>query len=277
MLRRSPHLIPLLGAVLLLAPGAPGASLPGDVLAAGPSAPIAAGDTTPEVDDHLSVIRGRVVGTGEEEEALPAATVTLLLASEHLRGPGMTRTTSDQGGFEFRGLPSGTYLLETQHLGRGSRTDTLQVPVSRVVYVEIPLSPSPVPLEPLVVEVRRDWLADRGFFHRKSRGFGHFITPEQLDERSTHRLSEVLRMVPGVRVRCRGYPCDSYVRMAQSDARACRVEYYMDGDPMSHPVFPDDIALADVAAVEVYRGVSETPAEFYGRCGSVVIWTKRGR
>lgn len=277
MVRRWSHLCLFLGAGLLLALTGPGATLPGSLPAATPSEPIAAADTTPEADDHLSAIRGRVIGAGEAEEPVPAATVTLLLASENLRGPGMTRTTSDQGGFEFSGLPSGTYLLETHHLGSGSRTDTLQVPVSRVLYVEVPLSPAPVPLEPLVVEVRRDWLADRGFFHRKSRGFGHFITPEQLDERSTHRLSEVLRTVPGVRVRCRGYPCDSYVRMAQSDARACRVEYYMDGDPMSHPVFPDDIALADVAAVEVYRSVSETPPEFYGRCGSVVIWTKRGR
>jgi hypothetical protein len=37
--------------------------------------------------------------------------------------------------------------------------------------------------------------------------------------------------------------------------------------------------LADVEAIEVFRGLSEMPAEYAApelRCGAVAVWTKRG-
>ena len=61
----------------------------------------------------------------------------------------------------------------------------------------------------------------------------------------------------------------------------CEVSYYLDGgrfrpDP---EVGINEILGSEVIAVEVYRGPSETPAEFLdsgSRCGVIVIWTRRG-
>ncbi len=69
--------------------------------------------------------------------------------------------------------------------------------------------------------------------------------------------------------------------MTTTTRTACTPTFYVDGRKMNlqtREVDLDAIASTqDLAAVEVYRGISQTPPEFYGLCGSIVIWTRRGR
>ena len=50
-----------------------------------------------------------------------------------------------------------------------------------------------------------------------------------------------------------------------------------DGDRTQQPFNVNSINPVDVAAVEYYRGLSNTPVELQGTrnsCGALVIWTK---
>jgi outer membrane receptor for ferrienterochelin and colicin len=143
----------------------------------------------------------------------------------------------------------------------------------------------------VTVERRPQWLESTGFYDRVAQNLGQHVTPEDLERRSTLRFSEVLRDVPGIDLRPVCTPhCYHQIRMAGTTQSGCIPTFYMDGRRVNVRPKPrgsrreppglfdlDVIATgSDIAAVEVYRSIAETPPEFYGRCGSIVIWTKRG-
>lgn len=228
-------------------------------------------------DGPTSEVYGQVVdqdnGTGVGQ-----ATLLLRRVVDDSIADSVAATTDDDGAFRLQRVPVGTYDLTTDHLGFEQRSDTLQVPVGKRVEIEIPMSAEPVRLEPLEVDVRADWLVETGFYERREKGFGKFLTPEELERRPLNSLEQALRTVPGVKTvnRCRGLFCDEVIEMSSSAGRiGCPVKFYMDGNELHGTVHPDNIAVHDLAAIEVYRGISETPAQFYGRCGSVVMWSER--
>lgn len=225
---------------------------------------------------NLSTLTG-IVREGSSGQPVTAAVVVLRRIAG---GPGkrLTTRTDDDGQFRFQGIPSGRYSLDTHHIGYGDRTDTLNVGVKVVMQLEVPVSTKAVELPPMEVTVRQGWLAKTGFYNRKEAGFGKFLTPKDLAKRNAPRMTQVLRQVPGIEVfkLCGLLSCNQMIRFRQTnDFRRCEVTYFMDGREMHGSVSVDNISPQDVAAVEVYRNISETPAEFYGRCGSIVIWSKR--
>lgn len=254
-------------------------------LGAAPAAAQASGDpvgssSTPAdtaYDGPTSEVYGQVVDQ-DDGSGVGQATLLLLRVVDDSTADSVAASTDDDGAFRLQRVPVGTYALTTDHLGFEQRRDTLRVPVGKSVEIEIPLSAEPVRLEPLEVDVRADWLVETGFYERREKGFGKFLTPEELEKRPLNSLGQALRTLPGVKTvnRCRGLFCDEVVEMSSSAGRiGCPVKFYMDGNEMHGTVRPDNIAAHDLAAIEVYRGISETPAQFYGRCGSVVIWSER--
>lgn len=240
-----------------------------------PGAPAGAADTVP--DGLASEIQGRVVADAGGEAVSQAEVYFRRIAGDSVLDSVYT-TTDAEGAFRFDALPAGTYAIRTEHLGYEARRDTFRVPISKSMSIEIPMATEPVEMEPLRVDVRSGWLVEEGFYRRRAKGFGKFITPEDLEQRSATSLTEALRTVSGVRWgrRCVNGICRDVIVMALSSGpTGCRVKYYMDGNEMHGPVSPTDISVQSIAAIEVYRGISETPAQFHGRCGSVVMWTKR--
>ena len=54
----------------------------------------------------------------------------------------------------------------------------------------------------------------------------------------------------------------------------CEMDVWLDGKRSTMQV--DDIAVPDIAAIEVYSGPATTPAAFgSGYCGVIAIWTRR--
>lgn len=225
---------------------------------------------------NLSTVTGTVTDRESREPVASAVVVMHPIGGEDARG--LTTRTDDHGRFRFKGIPSGDYQIQTHHIGYEDRTDTLSVGVKVLVQVDVQVGTEAVGLPPVKVTVRQGWLADTGFYYRKEAGFGKFLTPEDLDKRNAPRMTQVLRQIPGIRVSklCGAFSCTQVVRMSATNAyRACSVTYYMDGREMHGPVSIDHISPLDVAAVEIYQSIAETPAQFYGRCGSIVIWSKR--
>lgn len=206
---------------------------------------------------------------------------------------GESALTDDEGRFRMREVPIGSHEVAIAHLAYGEPALTVVVESGVSTFVEAALEPRPIALEPISVSIERrpQWLETTGFYDRVAQSLGQHVTPEDLRRRSTIRFSEVLRDVPGIDLRPVCTPhCYHQIRMAGTTQSGCLPTFYMDGRRMSvrpkprgnrrepEGLFDLDVIAAgsDVAALEVYRSIAETPPEFYGRCGSIVIWTKRG-
>jgi hypothetical protein len=107
-------------------------------------------------------------------------------------------------------------------------------------------------------------------------------------------VGDFLQTVPGLQV---GDPSSaSSVMMSRSQAmvtatkmtgaQSCELAWFMDGHRMDRPGESDSMAerltsisLDNVAGIEIFRGLSEIPAEFADpdvRCGAIALWTRVG-
>jgi len=205
-------------------------------------------------------------------------------ARVHIPGTDLQALSDQHGRFRIRDAPVGAIEARIDHIRYGSPAVSLTVEPRQTSYAQIRLSPAPIEVEPLsvTIDVRPQWLESSGFYDRQEEGLGQFVTPTDLERTPFRRFSEVLRKVPGVDIRnvCRPH-CYQVIRMSTQSSVQCPVTFYIDGKKWS--TVREDLldldALApngDIAAVEVYRGISQTPPQFYGRCGSIVLWTLRG-
>jgi hypothetical protein len=109
------------------------------------------------------------------------------------------------------------------------------------------------------------------FYERKRRGgWGRFIEREEIERRHPLWMSDMLRMVPGVRV-SPGRGAGNVVRMRGG----CSPTLWLDGMPLRGTQIDEVVFPADVAGVEVYHSTG-MPVQFmsHGGCGAIVVWTR---
>lgn len=186
---------------------------------------------------------------------------------------------SDAGGqYRIRGIQAGRVALDLQRLGFQRKTVEVEVFGGRTVETVITMAMAVQPLEPATVSAAvapRRAARFAEFERRRSSAFGHFLTREEIERRHSVSFTELLRMVPGVRVvtgfgrasiRLRGARCPPHV--------------WIDGTPAGAAEFNlDALPLETVQGVEIYSGISNVPAELMagrarGRCGVIVVWTR---
>ena len=112
-------------------------------------------------------------------------------------------------------------------------------------------------------------------YRRGMRGWGKFITREQIDSINPIDLKMMLGMVPGVYENDRGvtFPMCGSPHVWVDGQDMTRLEgSYAQAEFLSYMV------PSEVQAVEVYTRPLTVPAEFLGGnpCGVIAIWTKRG-
>jgi len=135
--------------------------------------------------------------------------------------------------------------------------------------------------------------ADGGFASRKAAGIGLQYTHADFDKTNYESLGQFLQSVPGLRVA--DPRSASTMAMTRSSATMtstvvprpsdCHVGWFVDGHRMDLPGRTDPLtdglasmSLDAIEAVEVFRGLSETPAQFADpdlRCGVVAVWSRR--
>ena len=209
----------------------------------------------------------------ETGRPLYGAAVSLAAGPDGTRGLG-TRVTGEEGEFLFRSVPAGLYTVSVTLLGFEDLRDTLRVGSERDLRVVLPLSVSPVPLSPIVVvsQRRRSPLFLEGFESRRRTLGGTFFDREEIEERALYQFTDLMRMVPGMRV----VPTSLYGHGVRFRGR-CVPALWLDGTRVIHTSDLDSfLQPGDLEAVEVYSG-SQLPARFGpSACGAIIVWTRQG-
>lgn len=212
-----------------------------------------------------SVIRGVIV-SGESRRPIEGARIALI-------GTTHAVTTDVRGAFSFGDLEAGRYVIQAVAIGFTTLSSPLMLKERETLDVQFEAIAQAVNLPELRVSEEAnhgpaDWL------RRKSEGQGRYITRAQIEERRAASIGDALRMVPGVRIECRGAMICA-ARMARSP-RGCGPGYFMDGIPADAAVLWMT-PVQEIEGIEVYSGPSQTPPELEGgrtRCGAIALWTR---
>jgi len=231
--------------------------------------PTPAGDSVRR-DSTPAVLVGRVVdslGTG-----VPGAEITMTKSDK------VHSITGDSGEFRIAGLPPGTVVFNVRRIGFESASFTAVLKPGKTHRATFPMTVNAQALPLVAVSdtaSKTHWLDQ--FSRRRSTSRGTFITRTDIEKRGARTGTDIVRVVPGVRLApLRGGAGYQVIMNRGSGARACIPTMFVHGMPYSGML--DDFAADDIEALEVYVGVSEIPPEFdkvgRGVCGVIVVWTR---
>lgn len=236
-----------------------------------------------------------VPAPGQEEAPSDTAAATATLAGQVvsamtggplenarvvLENSGRGAVTDSAGEFVIPDAPAGADTVRVSLIGFAEEEVPLTLKADRTTRVTLLLSETVLKVEDIRVEVEREARSSkiRGFEERRKTGHGHYIGPEEIEQRNAQRSSDYLRGVPGVSV--------SASRLGRAEIRVTRNPVGMDCDPVvwldgvPYPGYHiDQLNRDDIMAMEIYRGPSETPPrfDFQGEgCGTIVVWTQDG-
>lgn len=230
--------------------------------------------SAPPAPGSAQTLRGVVLERGTDRP-IGLARTALVAAGDSV----VAQTLSDvSGAFSLTSRTAGDFILRATALGyRESYTGVYELGAGGEITVEIRLVPDPLEIEGLTVapEATLPKLVESGFVERFEGGVGHFLTPADLESGTGRLLVDRLAKIPGVRV------LRDKVFLFSRRGSLCVPPVYLDGTKVTWVAGDVEtlIGLEDVEAVEVYRGILETPPRFggmlTGECGALVIWTRR--
>lgn len=219
---------------------------------------------------------GSIYGTIKDSAGTPIPGVEVVL----LQRRGYVYSDS-LGVFRLVAVPAGHRELHFRRLGFAPKSMDANIPEDETLHLAVVLEASVTVLEGMTIEEmtrRRQMLTD--FYDRMSRGFGHFVTRDQIERRNPMNLSDMMRMIPGARIMPVRGTSQSTLRFnrAQMGNRDCPPQYWVDG-VKTWNLNIDDIVPQDVEGIEVYSGASTVPPQYNTKegttiCGVVLIWTR---
>jgi len=194
-------------------------------------------------------------------------------------GTSLGGKTDDQGRVALLAVPAGKAVLRLRHLGFAEQTVHISVTPGSLDEGRYKLLPVATNLSDVTIrasELKPQRYAKTGrfdeFYRRRAEGMGTFFTREDIDARAAQKSEDLVRMVPGVRIRYRG--STPYIQFLRCET----VNVYIDGI-RSHDGFRDFSSLSplDIEAMEVYQGMATVPPEFSPEpndCAAIVVWTR---
>jgi hypothetical protein len=216
-----------------------------------------------------SVMRGRVL-VDSSETAISGATV--FLPTERIEV-----TTDSLGQYRLSGIPKGRVIVVVRRIGFGPITSQLVFRERDSLDVDFLLVPVPQTLPNVQVATTLTSRKLQEFDERRRFGVGHFLDSADVAKRGGTRLTDRLRHLPGLAVRCRGSSCGVFsTRGLTSFLQGCPVRLAIDGAFVS-AFRLDDLQPSEVAGVEWYAGPAQMPARFNSSssaCGLLIIWLK---
>ena len=206
-------------------------------------------------------VQGTVV---DAESGVPIYTAEVALLTTD--GGAASRVLTDTRGRFVFGVPdSGSFRLRATRFGYVPfTTDAFELAPNQDVVAELRMQVSPVALDSLgaVVEARRPRRLERvGFFKRQAKGFGYFLTPEDIEARRPVHPSDLFWGVPGVRVSYR----NAFEWDVVSTRGGCSISVSIDGMFVQAgggggSDWQDLLHVNDIEALEVYPSPVGLPA-----------------
>ncbi|HET8770985.1 MAG TPA: TonB-dependent receptor plug domain-containing protein [Gemmatimonadaceae bacterium] len=212
-------------------------------------------------------------GTVQDEQGRPIADAKVEVQDDAARAESDLR-----GAFVLRltRTPQDTYRVSVRRIG----FTPMLLTVSADGAIDVRLRRTAAPLEAVVVHGRRAVREPMaGFYERRALGHGRFFTADDVERRGMRRMSDLLRSVPGLRIRQRN--------IGQSDVRLRGATVaplvWLDGVPMSTvDVELDRFDPRTFAGIEIYSGSATVPLQFAGgramstSGGTIVLWSRQG-
>ena len=212
-------------------------------------------------------------------------------ANVQIIGTSLTARTDGRGLFRLRGAPPGSHQIEVRAFRYSPDTLVATFVVGDSVRVQVYMHRLPQLLSEMVVHGRA-MRVPRGFeavYARGARGWGTFITTEQIDSIGPKDIKTMFEAIRGVVVtqqgvyfnRCGGNAV-LWTELGELWVDGDRVtRFKVGGDPSDERMMNywlESIPPSDVQAIEVYTSSVTIPAEFASGgspCAVIAVWRKR--
>jgi len=202
-------------------------------------------------------------------------------AEVRTRGNIVVAFSDDSGRFHVAQMPVGARGVLVRRLGFAPARAFITPGAGTTDSVRVTLRAIAQSLPEITIEEQHDSLSKKvlaEFWARRARGFGKFLTRDEIEQKGASRFVDVVRAVSSVTIQnSRGRP-DIRFRGAGvgSMFRDCPPQYWLDGIPLMNGS-ADEFSPDNVEAIELYAGPATTPPQFNTRgqtCGTVVVWSR---
>jgi Carboxypeptidase regulatory-like domain/TonB-dependent Receptor Plug Domain len=203
-----------------------------------------------------------------------SALVPLGDATVSVLGSAIRVVTGANGRFRVRDMNPATYILLVRRIGFEAASLSVQLSPGDTVRPSFALLRATTKLDTVTVKGERLTPALQEFESRRKLGVGHFITQAEIDRQNPLLLSDLLVMVPSVRVGSNGgWPVN--IRSG------CGFAVYLDGVRLPTGSGFNDIAPPkEIAGIEIYSGAATIPVQYKpisgSFCGVILLWTRIG-
>jgi hypothetical protein len=216
-----------------------------------------------EAQEHGSISGTIRTGKRANLTSVEGARVSLV-------GTPLVANSNKSGEFSFHGLTPGAYTVHASAIGYQPMTAAVEVKAREIAQVVFETDPIAVELPE--VEVTQPVRGTPDFLRRLASGRGRYFTRAEIERRDATSVADLIRMVPGLRVECRGVVCQVY---SARGGRKCSPAYFMDGIPV-HASVVWTTPPRDLEGMEIYAGPAETPPELErgATCGAIALWTR---
>ena len=202
-------------------------------------------------------------------------------AEVRARGDVVVAFSDDSGRFQVALMPLGARGVSVRRLGfaptrapiitSSGAADTVHLTLRAIVH-ELP----EVTVQDQHEALSRKFLPE--FWARRARGFGKFVTRDEIQQKGASRFVDIVRSVSGVQIMTHRGRQEIRFRGAGvgSMFRDCPPQYWLDGIPLMSGS-AEEFSPDNVEAIELYAGPATTPARFNTRsptCGTVVVWSR---
>lgn len=228
--------------------------------------------------------RARVIGVFDFVSGAPieGADVTDMTS-------GTVALTTRTGTVSLAFLPDGGSTVRIRKVGFTSISQFIAISPADTVPLTLMMTPTTTVLPAVVTSDSAPRYISpglRAFEERRKGGVGHFITEAELRKSDSRRMVDVLRLLPGVVIKCSprgepGHQCFAVGRQSAehpliSGSGPCKLRTYVDGQLVA------DLNLAEMdvsqfAAIESYAGAATMPTIYNvtgGACGALLFWSR---
>jgi hypothetical protein len=221
-------------------------------------------------------IRGKLLDQ-YTDQPIAGATVALVTSTNAPVGP-MVKTGND-GSFSVRAPAPGIYRLRADLPGYiSAMTPAIELGNGDEIDITWRLLAGVVQMRPIAIVANNRRTSGRlsGFYDRAQRkGFGYFITSDDIQKRHPLFVTDLLRTVPGLEVLPSPRGFGNIVRTLEG----CQPAVYLDGVRFSlmGESIDDIVNPSQLEGIEVYTHAVEVPAQFMdarNNCGVIALWTK---